>query len=112
MHADVDDDAHAAERLSAQHAEVVVGVFEVAEFRHQPFCVERPALDVAGSAAHRRLEAGQFAGQVLGDAALEVMARHSFMVCDGDLAPQREARLAAGGIPGASGRLKSSEGEV
>ena len=100
VHSYVNNHAHAAESLSAQHAEVVVRVFQIAKLGHQALGVERPALDISGSAAHCRLEARQFTCEVLGDAALEVVARHALMICDGCFAPEREARFAAGRIPG------------
>src|SRR5207237_9321572 len=47
VHADIDDHADTTQRLGAEHPQVVVGVFEVAELPHQALRVQRPALAVA-----------------------------------------------------------------
>ena len=49
VQADVDDDAHRAHRLRAQHAELERRVVEVAELAHQALGVQRPALARAPS---------------------------------------------------------------
>ena len=50
VHADVDDDAHRAHRLRAEHPQLVRRVVEVAELAHEPLGVERPTFGVPGRA--------------------------------------------------------------
>ena len=80
-----------------------VGIVEVAELAHQPLGVERPALGVTGRARERALVPAQGVGQVPHLRDLQVMAGDTFVVADRHLAPEREARLAERGVPGASG---------
>src|SRR5437763_1353969 len=84
---DVDDDAHRAQRLCPQHAELVCRVVEVAELAHEPLGVERPPFGVTRPAGQRALEAAQLAGQVpaLGDR--EMMTGDALVVAERDLAP-------------------------
>ena len=57
VHADVDDHAHRAHCLRAEHAQLVRGIIEIAELAHEPLRVERPPLAVTGEEAERALEA-------------------------------------------------------
>ena len=91
VHADVDDDAHRAHGLRAQHPELVGRVVEVAELAHEPLGVQRPALGVAGGAGERALEAAQRVGEVAHLRDLQVMAGDALVVADRHLAPERES---------------------
>ena len=103
VHADVDDDAHRAHRLRAQHAELVVRVVEVAELTHEPLGVQRPPFAVARHPAERALVAVELVGEVAHLRDLQVMAGDALVVADRHLAPEREAGLAERRVPGASG---------
>ena len=100
VHADVDDDARGAERLHAEHAQVVVRHFEEAQLGHEPFGVERPAFAVAGDERHHPLVTRQV--EALRAARLQVMAGHAFVVDGRDVGPLREAGARPGRKPGAA----------
>ena len=99
VHADVDDDSHGAHRLTAELAQLVERVVEVAELLHQPLCIQRPPLDVPRCRARQSLEARERVGLVahLGD--LQMVSGDALVVADRHLSPQRETGLAERRVP-------------
>src|ERR1039457_5192013 len=90
---DVDDDARGAKRLIGEVAELVTEVREVAQFVHESFGVERPALGVARCVANETMESALTIRRKQRRADLEVMARNRLVVPGRRIAPPRELRL-------------------
>src|SRR5439155_881942 len=86
MHSDIDDYADTAQRLRAEHPEVIVRVLQIAQFAHQALRVQRPAFAVTGNEGQRSLEARQLLGEQAYTRDLNVVARHALVVGDAHLA--------------------------
>src|SRR5665213_2240291 len=99
MQTDVDHDAHGAEDAPRQHAQLVVGIVEVAELTHQPLGVQRPTLSVAADESDRALVAAEVLFQAGHEADLEMVAGNALVVRGRDLIPEREHGAATGRIP-------------
>src|SRR6266511_2894018 len=103
VQADVDDDAHRAQRLRPQHAELVRGVVEVAELTHEALGVQRSSFCVPGPASERPLETTELLGQIADLRDLEMMAGDALVVADGHLAPEWETCLPECRVPRTAG---------
>src|SRR5690606_2451836 len=91
VEAEVEDDPDGPKSLAVEHAKPVRRVVEVAELRHEPFGVQRPALAVPG---HEVLPAPRVEAVGLKDglAVLEMMSGDALVVHGRALPPGVELR--------------------
>src|SRR6184192_3057634 len=112
MDADVHDDAHGAKGLGPQHAQLVVGILQVAELAHQTLGVERPSLSAARYRRRQALKATEL-GRTVGELRqLKMMSWYPLVIGGRDLAPQWKSRSPRVGYQVRPGRFKSSDGRV
>src|SRR5205807_8271678 len=88
MDADIHDDPHGAKGLGPQHAQLVVGILQVAELAHQALGVERPSLSAARYRRRQALKATEL-GRTVGELCqLKMMSWYPLVIGGRDLAPQ------------------------
>src|SRR5438094_9733098 len=98
MDADVHDDAHGAKGLGPQHAQLVVGIIQVAELAHQTLGVERLYLSAARYCSRQALKATEL-GSTAGELRqLKMMSRYPVTIGRQDLDPHMKRRPPRGGV--------------
>src|SRR4029453_12457969 len=104
MDADVEHNAGGTHALAVQHAHMVAGVFEVAEFEHELLGVECPTFAVSGDPADVAAPVVEEFAAVGGGGDLEVVAGDAFVEDRGCFGPGGEGVFADGnGPPHAAG---------